>query len=178
MIIFGIPKRRRIKDEIFHVNYEKYYPIVYKHLYYLVGNNELAEDLAQEVFIKYYYTRDGDIEFLGAWLSKVATNIAFNYLRGEKRRLKREESIFQEVNNIFSIEDEIFRNEEIKSVRRILAKLSDQQKVCLVLKFSGYSYDEIHRATNISKNSIGQIIARGKKKFVKICEKEGDLNVL
>lgn len=178
MIIFGIPKRKRIKEDIFQIRYEKYYPVVYKHLYYLVGNNELAEDLTQEVFIKYYHTRDGEVEFLGAWLSKVATNTAFNYLRGEKRRLKREENIFEKSKNIFSIEDEIFRNEEIMSVRRALSGLSDQQRTCLVLKFSGYSYDEIHRATNISRGSIGQIIARGKKKFLKIYEKEGDLNVL
>lgn len=178
MIIFGIPKRKKIKDDMFQISYEKYYPVVYKHLYYLVGNNELAEDLTQEVFIKYYHTRDGEIEFTGAWLSKVATNTAFNYLRGEKRRVRREENIFEESKNIFSIEDEVFRNEEIMSVRRSLTQLSDQQKTCLVLKFSGYSYDEIHRATNIPKNSIGQIIARGKKKFLKIYGKEGDLNVL
>lgn len=156
----------------------KYYPIVYKQLYYLLGNNELAEDITQEVFIKYYHTRDGEIEYIGAWLSKVATNTAFNYLKGEKRRLKREEGILEEVNDIFSTEDEIFRNEEIKAVRKVLSKLSEHQKICLILKFSGYSYEEIHRATNIPKNNISQLIARGKQKFFKIYKKEGDLNVL
>ncbi|MCY6483054.1 sigma-70 family RNA polymerase sigma factor [Clostridium aestuarii] len=159
------------------MNYEKYYPIVYKQLYYLVGNNELAEDLTQEVFIKYYNSKE-QIEFLGAWLSKVAANIAFNYLRGEKRRIKREENILEEVNNIFSIEDEIFRSEQIKEVRKILVNIPDKQRVCLILKFSGYSYEEIHNATNIPLNNIGQFIARGKQKFVKLYKKEGEINVL
>jgi RNA polymerase sigma factor (sigma-70 family) len=175
--IFGIPRRKKIANETFQINYEKYYSVVYKQLYYLVGNNELAEDLTQEVFIKYFDSK-GEIKFLGAWLSKVATNTAFNYLRGEKRRIKREESIFEEVNEIFSIEDEIFRNEEVKRVRKVLSGLPEKQRVCLILKFSGYSYEEIHRGTGITKNNISQLIARGKQKFLKLYEKEGEFHVL
>lgn len=175
--IFGIPKRRKVKEDEFQINYEKYYPIVYKQLYYLVGSNELAEDLTQEVFIKYYNSKD-EIEFLGAWLSKVAVNTAFNYLRGEKRRIKREESIFEEVNNIFSMEDEIFRSEQIKEVRKILGDIPEKQRICLILKFSGYSYEEIHNVTNIPKNNIGQLISRGKQKFLQLYNREGEFNVL
>ncbi|MBF8982758.1 sigma-70 family RNA polymerase sigma factor [Lutibacter sp. B2] len=175
--IFGIPRPRKKREEIFQINYEKYYSIVYKQLYYLVGNNELAEDLTQEVFIKYYHSKE-KFEFLGAWLSKVATNTAFNHLRGEKRRIKREESILEEVDSIFSTEDEIFRNEEIKRVRKVLSNLTENQRISLILKFSGYSYEEIHIATDIPKNNIGQLIVRGKQKFLKLYEKEGDFNVL
>lgn len=175
--IFRILRKKQLKENEFQTNYEKYYPVVYKQLYYLLGSNELAEDITQEVFIKYYNTKE-DIEFVGAWLSKVATNLALNHIRGEKRRLKREENMLQDINNIFTIEDQIFRNEQIESVRNILSNLSNEQSTCLVLKFSGYSYEEIHNATDIPKNNIGQIIARGKKKFLKLYEGEGDLNVL
>ncbi|MFZ5967699.1 MAG: sigma-70 family RNA polymerase sigma factor [Bacillota bacterium] len=178
MIIFGVPKRKQISNEEFQANYEQYYPIVYKNLYYLLGSNELAEDLTQEVFIKYYHTKQREIEFIGAWLSKVAVNTAYNYLRGEKRRIKREETMIEEVNYLFTIEDEILRNEEIKNVRIILAEMPEQQRVCLLLKFSGYSYDEIHQATQIPRNNIGQLIARGKQKFLNLYRKEGDLHVL
>ncbi|MBB6218360.1 RNA polymerase sigma factor (sigma-70 family) [Anaerosolibacter carboniphilus] len=177
-VIFGIPKQRRISDEIFQNNYEKYYPIVYKQLYYLVGNNALAEDLTQEIFIQYYHSKNDNIEYLGAWLSKVATNTALNYLRGQKRSLRREDSVLEEYKYIFSIEDEIFRSEEIKTVRRVLSNLSEEQRICLLLKFSGYSYEEIHKATDIPKNNIGQLIARGKKKFQELYKEEGDMNVL
>lgn len=83
-----------------------------------------------------------------------------------------------EVNNIFLIEDEIFRCEQIKEVRRILQSIPEKQRVCLILKFSGYSYEEIHKATNIPQNTIGQLIARGKQKFLKLYQKEGEKNVL
>jgi RNA polymerase sigma factor (sigma-70 family) len=175
--IFGILRKKQLKEEEFQLNYEKYYPVVYKQLYYLLGSNELAEDITQEVFIRYYNAKE-EIEFVGAWLSKVATNLAFNHIRGEKRRVKREENMLEDTNNIFAIEDEIFRNEQIEAVRNILSSLSNEQSTCLILKFSGYSYEEIHNATNIPKNNIGQIIARGKKKFLKLYKGEGDFNVL
>ncbi len=178
MIIFGILKRKKIKEETFQINYEKYYPVVYKQLYYLLGSNALAEDLTQEVFIKYYDTKDKEVEYVGPWLSKVATNTALNYIRGEKRRIKREESMLEEINDIFSAEEEMFRKEEIQNVRSILSTLPENQRICLVLKFSGYSYEEIHKATNIPKNNISQLIARGKQKFVNLYEREGDLRVL
>lgn len=177
MIIFGIPLKKR-NEESFQKNYEKYYPVVYKQIYYLIGNNRLAEDLTQEAFIKYYNTKT-DIKYVGAWLSKVATNTAYNHFRDEKRRMNREEeAIIEETNQIYCIEDGLSRSEDILKVRNILLQLSEQQRICLVLKFSGYSYDEIHQATGISKKNISQLIARGKQKFVSLYKKEGDPDVL
>lgn len=171
-MIFGIPRRKKNKDDIFQENYEKYYPIVYKHIYYLTGSNELSEDILQEVFIKYYDSEIEDIEYPGSWLSKVATNTALNFLRGEKRRIKREEDMFYDCEHIFTIEDDIVRSDEIKKVRGILSNLSNDQRICLMMKFSGYSYDEIHKATGINRSNISQLIARGKQKFTNLYEKE------
>lgn len=170
--IFGIPRNKKKKDELFQINYKKYYPIVYKNIYYLTGNNELAEDILQEVFIKYYDSDMESIEYTGAWLSKVATNTALNFLRGEKRRSQREENLMYICDDIFSIEDDIFRTEDIKKVRKVLKSLSNDQRICLLMKFSGYSYDEIHMATNINRSNISQLIARGKDKFANLYEKE------
>ncbi|WP_297421969.1 sigma-70 family RNA polymerase sigma factor [Clostridium sp.] len=177
IIIFGIPRLKN-KRKQFEEIYMKYYPIVSKQISYLLGNHMIAEDLAQEVFIKYYYLENQEIEFLGAWFSKVATNIALNHMRGENRRMQREENVYKELEEIFIMEDDFIRNEEIKRVRKALSILNENQKICLLLKFSGYSYDEIHQITNIPKNNIGQCIARGKEKFKEIYEKEGEEYVL
>lgn len=177
IIIFGIPKRK-IKKRQFEKIYTKYYPIVLKQITYLLGDQILAEDLAQEVFIKYYHLDNQDIEFLSAWLSKVATHIALNHVRGENRRIQREENTYKEIDDIFLMEEDFIRNEEIKKVREALEALNENQKNCLLLKFSGYSYDEIHQITDIPKNNIGQYIARGKEKFKHIYEEEGEKDVL
>lgn len=177
IIIFGIRKRKNKKKQ-FEEIYIKYYPIVCKQINYLLGNQALAEDLAQEVFIKYYHLENQEIEFLGAWFSKVATHTALNHIRGENRRIQREENVYEEIEEIFSMEEEFIRNEEIKKVKETLCSLNEKQRICLLLKFSGYSYDEIHQITNIPKNNIGQYIARGKEKFKEIYEKEGEKDVL
>lgn len=156
----------------------KYYPIICKQISYLLGNQSIAEDLAQEVFVKYYHLENEKIEFLGPWLSRVATNIAFNYMRGENRRIQREENTYKEEEESISMEEEFIQNEEAKKVLEILSVLNENQRNCLVLKFSGYSYEEIHQITNIPKNNISQYIARGKEKFKEIYKKEGEKDVL
>lgn len=156
----------------------KYYPIVCKQINYLLRNQTLAEDLAQEVFLKYYHLKNQEIEFLGAWFSKVATNTALNHIRGENRRMQREENVYSEIEETFSMEEEFIKDEESKKVKKTLSLLNENQKMCLLLKFSGYSYDEIHQITSIPKNNISQYIARGKEKFKEIYEKEGEKDVL
>lgn len=171
--IFGIPflKRKSKKEQIFEENYDKYYRVVYKQIYYMTGNNALAEDLTQEVFIKYYNNKE-EIEFLGAWLSKVATNITLNNIRGENRRNNREEDDFlNQVEDVISVEDLVCRNEEVKRVRRVLTDMKEEQRTCLLLKFAGYSYDEISQITSIKKSSISQHISRGKERFKSLYER-------
>lgn len=149
---------------------------------YLLGDSTLAEDLTQEVFIK-YMAQSTPLDYPGAWFSKVATRTAYNYMRGEKSRptvpMSTEENDFTaSMADLFSIEDHVIRKEEVLQVRLALKSLSDPQRTCLILKFSGYTYDEIHQATDLAKNQIGQMIARGKEKFLAHYQKEVDSHVL
>lgn len=178
MNILGIPKRKKLKEEKFQKDYEAYYPVVYKHLYYLTGSNEIAEDITHEVFIKYLGYDAAEIQYPGAWLSKVATNFAMNYFRSQKRREKREMNIFLDTETIFNLEDHIFRLDEIQKVRQILSQINENQRICLLMKFSGYSYEEIHQATDIPKGNIGKTIARGKENFLKLYQEAGEEHVL
>ncbi|KDR96775.1 RNA polymerase sigma factor, sigma-70 family [Peptoclostridium litorale DSM 5388] len=182
MTILGIPFfKKKKKEKEFSLIYSKYYPAVYKQLYYMTGNNELAEDITQEVFIKLYSCQN-DIENTGSWLSKVASNTALNYIRSQKRTFGREEDAFskdQPLTMALSPEDIICKDEEISDVRKALYSLPENQRICLILKFSGYSYEEISSASGIPRSNIGQLISRGKKNFLKTYKKEeGDANVL
>lgn len=184
--INGIPKLQSLTGETASVHYGQYYGRVQKQLYYMLGDNCLAEDLTQEVFIKYLKAGSG-IEHPGAWLSKVATHTAVSHIR--KLRGKHDlneitmDEIIEETADCFSIEDHVIRTETVMQVRRALKELTEQQRICLIMKFSGYSYDEIHRATSLPKGNIGQYIARGKERFMKLYGeiskgKDGDAHVL
>ena len=63
--------------------YKQFSPSIFRYLTYLVQQNQIAEDLTQEVFIR--FVRMGDIHRtpaeIQAWLRKTARNIAFDHLR-------------------------------------------------------------------------------------------------
>lgn len=67
---------------------EAYAPRIYTHLYRMLRNREEAEDITQETFIRAYrYLKSYDTArpFRG-WIYTVATRLAFNAIRGRKRR--------------------------------------------------------------------------------------------
>lgn len=174
VVIFGIPFIKSKKDKEFELIYRQYYPVVYRQLYYLLASNSSAEDITQEVFIKLYNSKSS-IDHPGAWLSKVASNTALNYIRSEGSRQERDGIIIEDFETIMSAEDEACKNEQIREVRRILATLPGSQRACLLLKFSGYSYDDISSVTGIPRGNVGQMILRGKKKFMELYSKEEDI---
>jgi len=65
--------------------------MLYRYAVYLVKNQDTAQDLCQEVFIR-WFTRDDSYQIikLEAWLKKVLSNLAFNYFRRQKLRLRTE----------------------------------------------------------------------------------------
>jgi len=149
--------------------FEHFYPRVISQLSYLVDDWQVAEDLAQETFIKLYQLPPSQLTNPGGWLAKVAQNLAYNYLRGQKKRWQRElNSQLKNVYPLVSLEEFVDRKQQVEEVRAVLDLLSERDRTCLILKFSGYSYSEIARAVNVDKNSLGTVLARAQRKFKKI----------
>lgn len=145
--------------------YEQHYNSIFRNITYLTGDAHAAEDIAQETFIKLYKSPPKHSNIF-AWLQTVATNLSYNYLRNNKLRRSRNEEIFmEEGSEVSSIEDEALRDFEQKTIKEVLELLKPRDRMCLLLKFSGYKYAEIAEALNIDKNSVGTIIARAQAKF-------------
>jgi RNA polymerase sigma-70 factor (ECF subfamily) len=68
--------------------FERHVEAVRRHLLHIVRDDHAAEDLLQEVFLR-VWTRaeqwNGQGAFKG-WLFRIATNLALNYLRSQRRR--------------------------------------------------------------------------------------------
>ena len=149
--------------------FEQFYPFVVKHVYFLTQDKVMAEDIAQETFIKLYHSCPISLFNPGAWLNRVATNLTYNLLKGERMRRDREGLQSKErPANPETSEDLILRKEETDYVKSALNALPVKERMCLLLRHSGFSYEEISEALNIPKSSVGQTIARTQAKFKEI----------
>src|SRR3990167_7184252 len=88
----GVPKER---EEAFNVLVTKYRTPVVHFLYRMVREPALAEELAQEVFLRVYRARKSykPRAKFSTWLFRIATNVALNALRDGRMRKTLETSL-------------------------------------------------------------------------------------
>ena len=70
-------------EEAFEAVFTRYYPLVYRLAYRCTGQRDEADDIAQEVFLRFYNTpphATSEVE-RQAWLCRVTTNLGLNALR-------------------------------------------------------------------------------------------------
>ncbi len=146
--------------------FDRHYPAVCRQLTCLLGSRAAAEDIAQETFIKLYQTPPKESSNLGGWLARVATNLAYNHLRSENSRRRRETSTGQSLEvQEPGPEEATVRTEEVALTRQVLELLPERDRVCLLLKFSGMSYADIARAIGVKESSVGTLLARARARF-------------
>jgi RNA polymerase sigma-70 factor (ECF subfamily) len=150
--------------------FRAHYPAIYAHLCRIVGSRQEAEDLAQEAFLRLYRQRfapEGEHN-VRAWLYKVATNLAYNALRDERRRERRHQ---QAAGSPTAEEGDgdpaeaTLRQDEHAAVRGALAALPDRQAQLLLLRHAGLSYREISAALGVAAGSVGTLLARAQAAF-------------
>ena len=153
-------------DELFLTHYQGVFRLVYR----IVGTREAAEDLAQEAFLRLAQQRfsPGREHNVRAWLYKVATNLAYNALRGEARRTRRQERVSDLADEAEADPTEtVVRADEQVAVRRALARLPEKQARLLLLRHAGLSYREVAEALDIAPGSVGTLLARAEAAFEK-----------
>jgi RNA polymerase sigma-70 factor (ECF subfamily) len=171
-------------DGLFRTHYEG----VYRLLYRIVGTREEAEDLAQETFLRLHradYLWDRQRVTLErphnirGWLYRVASNLAYNALRGEGRRQRRQAETARQADVTGRGEDDpaelVVRGDDKQAVRRALAALSQQQAQLLLLRHAGLSYRELAEALGLAPGSVGTLLARAETAFEKSYLKQDSL---
>jgi RNA polymerase sigma-70 factor (ECF subfamily) len=140
----------------------------------------LAEDVAQEVFVRLYQNLaaaqrdDQSPEMTRAWLLRVTANVARNALRGRHRSQARDESfVARREYETASPEADLLRQAEIDEARRALAKLKEPLRSCLLLRNEGLSYKEIAAALELNEASIGALLVRARREFIRVFGKVG-----
>lgn len=140
-----------------------YYDRIKKQLIYMLHDPYLAEDLAQEVFMKLYEYPPKNEEHMGAWLYRVAKNVALNRIRSDRSRMLREARVWA-IDGL-PVYTPFQQNEEVMHVREVLNAMDERDRTILIMKHSGYSYDEIAKVLKVKKTSVGTLVARAQRKF-------------
>lgn len=126
----------------------------------ILGAQDQAEDVAQEVFLSFGRTSVPADE-ARAWLSVAAAHTALNLLRSGRRRASREERTAAAGEVVVADAAEAaVTSDERRRVRAALARLPRRQAVALVLRHSGLSYVDIASAVDLSPTSVGTTVRR------------------
>jgi RNA polymerase sigma-70 factor, ECF subfamily len=154
---------------------------IYLQIYRMVGNQDDAQDLTQEVFIKALQRSDQIKEPAKAahWLSRIASNAAIDHLR---RRGRSEFSSVDDLAEPLSTEPEespensAIRTEQRTTLEAGLRRLSERERTALVLRdVEGLPAEEVARHLKCSKATVRSHIANARIKFRRYLERRGDL---
>ena len=163
---------RSTAEDDFDALFMAHYDGVYRLLYRITGTREEAEDLAQETFLRLSRQRfgPGREHNVRAWLYRVATNLAFNALRGGGRRQRREaQTVYGAAAGSPALDpaDVAAQADERAAVRRALSRLPERQAQLLLLRHAGLSYRELAAALAVAPGSVGTLLARAEAAFEK-----------
>jgi RNA polymerase sigma-70 factor (ECF subfamily) len=141
----------------------RYKQRIHSTIYFLVKNQELAEDLFQETFIKIIsslrnkaYSEQG--KFL-PWALRIAHNLVIDHFRKEKlmplQHDSEEFSVFDVIPaNSRNAVDQIIYDEKIATVRNLLERLPYEQREVVILRhYAGLSFKEISKMLDININT-------------------------
>lgn len=163
------PLVRATDEESFEIVFTRYYPLVYRLAYRCTGRSDEADDIAQEVFLRFYRTppRAASEGERRAWLCRVATNLGLNALRANQRRVSHEEKVggAPATEEQLDPEQQAIAREQAAFVRAILADLPERQQTYIILRSTGLSYAEIAQVTGVAAASVGSLLARAEREF-------------
>lgn len=141
------------------------YPRVVAIAYKVLADRSAAEDVAQEVFLKFHRSLSPDSERASGWLHAAAVHSALNVVRGERRRVQRETAHAREeaASRIANPEGLLEELERRREVRRALARLPERTAAVLLLRHSGLSYAEIATALGMKPGNVGTVLRRAEE---------------
>ncbi|MBR6629102.1 MAG: sigma-70 family RNA polymerase sigma factor [Bacteroidaceae bacterium] len=142
----------------------RYQSKLFNYIYFVVRNQEQAEDIFQETFVKAIvtiqqgrYTADGRF---GAWLTRIAHNLVIDSFRQERNEntVSNDESEVDLFNNADlcddNIEMQMINDQTLADVRRLVDALPDNQREVIYMRFyQDLSFKEIADITGVSINT-------------------------
>jgi len=147
-------------EATFRAQYERVARVIAR----VVKDHARAEELAVEVFLRFWRSPLVHGENTEGWLYRTAVRKGLDELRQRTRR-SRYERMFGLGRKVPTPEDVRRAAEEKERVRLVLAVLQLRQAELLVLRSDGLSYDELASALQLNPASVGTLLSRAQGAF-------------
>jgi RNA polymerase sigma-70 factor (ECF subfamily) len=150
---------------------EKHRSPVIHFLYRMVQNQAVAEELAQEVFLRVYKSRSSyePTAKFTTWLFRIASHLALNWIR-DGRNEKRQASLDEESpdgtakqvpDRSRTVEQELVYQAKLREVRQAIDSLPAKQKAAVMMhKFQEMEYVQIADVLSCSESAVKSLLFR------------------
>ena len=144
----------------------------------LIGRPEDVEDVAQEVFIRLYFSL-GQLrtpEVFEPWLYRLTVNASYDYLRKSRRRIESRMADLseQQVMMADAVAGSRIQNEETEkrrvrdTVQEVLGTVSEDDRILLTLKeVEGLSLKELEKIYDVNENALKVRLFRARQRVLK-----------
>ncbi|HXA49581.1 MAG TPA: sigma-70 family RNA polymerase sigma factor [Candidatus Acidoferrum sp.] len=155
----------------FGVLLDKHRSSVVHFLYRMVQNHAVAEELAQEAFLRVYRSRatyEPTAKFT-TWLFRIATHLALNSLRDGKHDRSQERldddsgdmPARQVSDSRPTVEQSMVYQARMEEIRRAIAALPEKQRAAVLMhKYQEMEYSQIAKVLNCSESAVKSLLFR------------------
>lgn len=162
---FGKPSAARETEDLFAENRDS----LVRYLRHQLGDYAVAEDIAQESFIRFFQARSQgeDVVQPRAWLFRVAHNLLIDYGRKKKPELL-------DADGWLRVERQIGGGSagSMEARAEVLAlpwhKLTSVEFQCLQLRAEGLKFREIGEVLDLTISTVASYVARALKKLQEV----------
>jgi RNA polymerase sigma-70 factor (ECF subfamily) len=152
----------------------KYHRAMINFLFRMVRNQAVAEELAQEVFLRVYRSRESyraEAKFT-TWLYRIATNLAVNHAR-DTRHERAAQNVYLDApdeetgttpdvaDDEPTVEQRLVRDEWMAAIRAHVMALPERQKMAVLMhKYQGMDYKQIGEVLKLSESATKSLLFR------------------
>jgi len=161
-------------DSAFAYLVQKYRRPMVSFMYRMAHNSAVAEDLAQEVFLRVYRSRESyeaSAKFT-TWLYRIATNLAVNHARDTRH--ERPENVvnldepdsetgqtLDLADSTISAEENLMRRERMAAIRQRVQALPERQRMAVLMhKYQQMDYRQISEVLKLSESATKSLLFR------------------
>jgi RNA polymerase sigma-70 factor (ECF subfamily) len=153
---------------------QKYRKPIIHFMYRMVRNQAIAEELAQEVFLRVYRSREtyrAEARF-STWLYRIATNLGVNYAR-DNRHERMASTIYLDETDTETgttpdvadttpgAEAGLLHRERLNAIRQHVMELPERQRVAVLMhKYEGLDYRQIGDVLKLSESATKSLLFR------------------